>query len=46
MIDWQRKFFSLVQNFTREPNRKPFRPLIELYGRVRVRMRTEAEILE
>jgi hypothetical protein len=45
-IDWQSKFLSMVLNFTREPNRKSLRPLIELYGRDRDRMRTEAEILE
>jgi hypothetical protein len=45
-IDWQSKFLSMVLNFAREPNRKSLRPLIELYGRDRDRMRTEAEILE
>jgi hypothetical protein len=45
-IDWQSKFLSMVLNFTREPNRKSLRPLIELYGRDRDKMRTEAEILE
>jgi hypothetical protein len=46
MIDWQSKFLALVLNFTREPGRKTLRPLIELYGRDRDRMRAEAEILE
>jgi len=46
MIDWQSKFLTLVLNFAREPSRKTLRPLIELYGRDRDRMRAEAEILE
>ena len=46
MIDWQSKFLSLVLNFTKDPNRKSLRPLIELYGRDRDRMRTEVGILE
>jgi len=46
MIDWQSKFLRLVLNFTKDPNRKSLRPLIELYGRDRDRMRTEVEILE
>ena len=46
MIDWQSKFLTLVLNFAKEPNRKSLRPLIELYGRDRDRMRAEAEILE
>lgn len=45
-IDWQSKFLSLVLNFAKEPNRKSLRPLIELYGRNRDRMKAEAEILE
>jgi hypothetical protein len=45
-IDWQSKFLSMVLNFAREPNRKSLRPLIELYGRDRDRMKVEAEILE
>ncbi len=45
-IDWQSKFLSMVLNFAREPNRKSLRPLIELYGRDRDRMRVEVEILE
>jgi len=46
MIDWQSKFVSVVLNFTKDPSRKTFRPLIELYGRDRERMRVEAEMLE
>jgi len=46
MIDWQTQFLSMVLNFTKEPCRKTLRPLIELYGRDRERMREQAEILE
>jgi hypothetical protein len=46
MIDWQTKFLSMVLNFTKDPSRKTLRPLIELYGRDRDRMRAEMEILE
>jgi hypothetical protein len=46
MIDWQSKFLSIVLSFTKDPSRKSLRPLIELYGRDRERMRVEAEILE
>ena len=46
MIDWQTKFLSMVLNFTKDPNRKTLRPLIELYGRDRDRMKVEVEILE
>ena len=46
MIDWQTQFLSLVLNFTKDPCRKTLRPLIELYGRDRERMREQAEILE
>ena len=45
-IDWQTKFLSMVLNFTKNPSRKTLRPLIELYGRDRDRMKVEAEILE
>ena len=45
-IDWQTKFLSMVLNFTKDPSSKSLRPLIELYGRDRDRMRVEAEILE
>ena len=46
VIDWQSKFLTIVLNFTKDPNRKSLRPLIELYGRDRDRMRAEVEILE
>lgn len=46
MIDWQSKFLTLVLNFTKDPGSKSLRPLIELYGRDRDRMRAEVEILE
>ena len=46
VIEWQSKFLSLVLNFTKDPSSKSLRPLIELYGRDRERMRVEAEILE
>jgi len=46
MIDWQSKFLTLILSFTKEPSTKSLRPLIELYGRDRDRMRVEAEILE
>jgi len=44
-IDWQTKFLSMVLHFTKDPRRKTLRPLIELYGRDRDRMKVEAEIL-
>ena len=46
LIDWQSTFLALVLNFAKDPNRKSLRPLIELYGRDRDRMRAEVEILE
>lgn len=46
MIEWQSTFVSVVLNFTKDPSRKTLRPLIELYGRDRERMRVEAEMLE
>jgi hypothetical protein len=46
MIDWQSKFLSVVLSFTKDPSRKSLRPLIELFGRDRERMRVEAELLE
>lgn len=45
-IDWQTKFLSVVLAFAQDPSRKTLRPLIELYGRDRDRMRAEVEILE
>jgi len=44
MIDGQAKFVSMVLNFTKDPSRKTLRPLIELYGRIRDRMKVEVEI--
>jgi hypothetical protein len=46
MIEWQSKFLTLILSFTKDPSRKTLRPLIELYGRDRDRMRVEVEILE
>jgi len=46
MIDWQTKFLTLILGFTKDPRTKSLRPLIELFGRDRERMRFEAEILE
>jgi hypothetical protein len=46
MINWQTKFLTMVLNFTKDPGSKTLRPLIELYGRDRDRMKVEAEILE
>ena len=45
-IDWQTKFLTLVLNFNKDPSSKTLRPLIELYGRDRDRMKVEVEILE
>jgi len=45
-IDWQTKFLTLVLNFNKDPSSKSLRPLIELYGRDRDRMKVEVEILE
>jgi len=45
-IDWQTKFLTLVLNFNKDPSTKSLRPLIELYGRDRDRMKVEVEILE
>jgi hypothetical protein len=45
-IDWQTKFLSMVLNFTKDPSSKTLRPLIELYGRDRDRMKVEVENLE
>lgn len=46
MIDWQTKFLTLVLNFNKDPSSKTLRPIVELYGRDRDRMKVEAEILE
>jgi hypothetical protein len=45
-IDWQTKFLGTVLAFAQDPSRATLRPLIELYGRDRDRMKVEAEILE
>jgi len=45
-IDWQTKFLGIVLAFAQDPSRKTLRPLFELYGRNRDRMKAEAEILE
>ena len=45
-IDWQTKFLSMVLNFNKDPSSKTLRPLIELYGCDRDRMKVEVEILE
>ncbi len=44
-IDWQTKFLKVVLAFAQDPSRTSLRPLIELYGRDRDRMRVEVEIL-
>ena len=44
-LDWQAKFLGVVLGFAQDPSRKTLRPLIELFGRDRDRMRVEAEIL-
>lgn len=46
MIDWRSKFLTLILSFTKDPSTKSLRPLIELYGRDRDRMRVESEVLE
>jgi hypothetical protein len=45
-IDWQTKFLGVVLAFAQDPSRATLRPLIELYGPDRDRMKVEAEILE
>jgi hypothetical protein len=44
-IDWQTKFLKAMLAFARDPSRTTLRPLIELYGRDRERMRVEVAIL-
>jgi hypothetical protein len=44
-IDWQTKFLKVVLAFAQDPSRTTLRPLIELYGCDRERMRGEVEIL-
>ena len=45
-IDWQSKFLGVVLAFAQDPSQASLKPLIELYGRDRDRMKVEAEILE
>jgi hypothetical protein len=45
-IDWQTQFLAMVLNFAKKPSQKNLRPLIELYGRDRDRVKVEVEILE
>jgi hypothetical protein len=45
-LDWQTKFLGVVLAFAQDPSRASLKPLIELYGRDRDRMKIEAEILE
>jgi len=45
-IDWQTKFLGVVLGFAQDPSHKTLRPLIELYGRDRDRMKVEVGILE
>ena len=45
-LDWQSKFLGVVLAFAQDPSRATLRPLIELYGRDRDRMKVEVEILE
>jgi len=44
-IEWQTKFLKVVLAFAQDPSRTTLRPLIELYGRDRERMRAEVDIL-
>jgi hypothetical protein len=44
-IDWQTKFLKAVLAFAQDPSRTTLRPLIELYGRDRERMRVDPETL-
>jgi rRNA-processing protein FCF1 len=45
-LDWQSKFLGVVLAFAQDPSQASLKPLIELYGRDRDRMKVEAEILE
>ena len=45
-IDWQSKFLGVVLAFAQDPSQASLKPLIELYGRDRDRMKVEVEILE
>jgi rRNA-processing protein FCF1 len=45
-LDWQSKFLGVVLAFAQDPSQASLKPLIELYGRDRDRMKIEVEILE
>lgn len=45
-LDWQGKFLGVVLAFAQDPSQASLKPLIELYGRDRDRMKVEVEILE
>jgi hypothetical protein len=45
-LDWQSKFLGVVLAFAQDPSEASLKPLIELYGRDRDRMKVEVEILE
>ena len=45
-IDWQSKFLGVVLAFAQDPSQASLKPLIELYGRDRDRMKVEAQIFE
>ena len=45
-LDWQSKFLGVVLAFAQDPSQASLKPLIELYGRDRDRMKVEVEILE
>ena len=45
-LDWQSNFLGVVLAFAQDPSQARLKPLIELYGRDRDRMKVEAEILE
>jgi hypothetical protein len=45
-LDWQTKFLGVVLAFAQDPSEASLKPLIELYGRDRDRMKVEVEILE
>ena len=45
-INWQTKFLGVVLAFAQDPSQASLKPLIELYGRDRDRMKVEVEILE
>ena len=45
-LDWQSKFLGVVLAFAQDPSQASLKPLIELYGRDRDRMKVEVGILE